>query len=372
MEIPSAAYQRVQRQLAPIRECDPEDRQLLYAKLKELIRGVTIRKIEGDLLKHILDLREDFGSVVYIADLSEQLGENHYPYPILHLLQKAEEREGRRRIIPGKTRIVETTSGSLGVSVGILTKALGYQDEIIIPDALSPARKHRVEEFNRHGTVTVSSSGPGFIKGMTIKLQERMKQMIEERATWHCLNHSRNPETIEGFRMIGEEIRKALPTDLKLDALACGEGNATSIHGIFGALSKDPRCENMVLTCFKDAAGPNEPVAMEGVGGQHGVDFPFIHTLPAHQLYEWKKSDWWDIYERHNKETVRPQTIGHSSAGSLQTIRRIIEQEHRTLNLLGLYYNKADTSGSTLVTSDTAMYLQNEQWSDGIQLSESR
>lgn len=366
--IHSAAYERLQAQLVPLQSIDPNDRNARHGKLDELIRGVSLREIRGDLLRHILDIREEYGSVAYIADLSEKLGENHYSYPILHLLRKAEFLARRRRIIPGQTRAVETSSGSLAASFGFLTNKLNIPNEIIVSEALPPARIFRVREFNNAGTVTIASAKDGFIAGMVNKLEERLKELRAAGIEHYCLNHSRNADTIEGFSIIGNEINEVLPASVQLDYGVFGKGNATSIHGIYSVLKRDPRHTKMQLACYRDAAKRGEIVSMIGVGGQQGVYFPFINSLPSHSEEELAKEDWKDIYERYNRGKKRKDTIGHSSAGNLAVIRKIIEEERRPLQLLGIFYDKADTTGNTVVTSEDAEYVNNETWSHGYNL----
>jgi cysteine synthase len=353
----SASYKRLHSRIQVLSSLDIEDSELMLRETEKIVQGTPLLEFQDEELQEILQIREHYGSRIFAKVLSETPGESHYDYCFPRLLFFLEQ---QGIISPQKTKhLIEPTSCNAGVSLSWVAKMKGYDTEIIIPEVLPTARASRVHE--EATSVTLASSDSGFIKGMNHKLKRRMVELRKANTDFYCPNHSEIEQTPQTFSVIGEEVNRQLPSDANLDVFIGALGNGTTIKGIAPALEK----EHQAIECvgFEDAG---EKVTLIGAGGRQGMQMRFVDELKESRLLvqQLQENDWKELFEGFNRGKKRKETIGHTSAAALSVARTLIQQRKQALNILVLFYDKADRYGHTIVRSDDSVYLGNENWSD--------
>lgn len=135
----------------------PTDRILFY---KQIYNGI------GNTPSYTVNLPNN--NTLYIkAEYFNSMGNNHYSrfwIPYLFLCEML------NIIVPGKTKIIEVTSGSSGISLSMACKLLGYDLTMVIPESLPNGRKDPMMENNAK-LIPVD----GYIDSCITKLQEIIK-----------------------------------------------------------------------------------------------------------------------------------------------------------------------------------------------------
>jgi cysteine synthase len=134
---------------------------------------------------------------------------------------EAAEAEGR--IEPGRTRIVEATSGNTGIALAFVCAAKGYELVLTLPQGMSRERESLLRLYGAHVDVTESLGGMG-------EAVEAANAMAREPDTFlpDQFSNPANPEAHR--RTTGPEIERAL--DGNVDVLVAGVGTGGTITGV--------------------------------------------------------------------------------------------------------------------------------------------
>ena len=139
---------------------------------------------------------------------------------------EAAEAEGR--IEPGRTTIVEATSGNTGIALAFVCAAKGYELAIFLPQGMSPRARGVVEALRRAGRDRRVDGRDG---------RGRRAPPASAAATGDALlpDQFSNPANPEAHRLgTGPEILKAL--DDKVDIFVAGVGTGGTITGVGEAI----------------------------------------------------------------------------------------------------------------------------------------
>ncbi len=161
-------------------------------------------------------------------------------------------------LIPGKTVIVEPTSGNTGIALAMVAAVKGYQCVLTMPESMSPERRAVLRAFGAKLVLTDPAKGmPGAI--------DRAKALLSEIPNSFMPQQFQNPANPEVHRnTTAEEIWE--DTDGKVDAMIAGVGTGGTITGVAQALKKR-KSEFKVIAVEPE----DSPVLSGGSPGKHVI-----------------------------------------------------------------------------------------------------
>jgi cysteine synthase len=167
----------------------------------------------------------------------------------------AAERDGA--IEPGRSVIVEPTSGNTGIALALVCAARGYELVLTLPEGMTRERTALLRTYGAEVHETPSLGG----MNEAVALAERV---VAERGGFmpQQFNNPANPEIHR--RTTAEEIWRDL--DGEVDALVCGVGTGGTITGV-GQVLKQRRPAVRVVAV--EPAG--SPVLSGGIPGPHKI-----------------------------------------------------------------------------------------------------
>ena len=179
----------------------------------------------------------------------------------------AAEAEGR--IEPGRTTIVEATSGNTGIALAFVCAARGYDLVLIMPQGMSRERESLLRLYGAEVQITESMGG------MT-EAVEAARRVASERGDSFIPDQFSNPANPEVHRRTtAEEIWRDL--DGRVDALVAGVGTGGTVTGAGGRLKElNP---DLLVMAVEPASSP---VLSGGQPGPHkiqGIGAGFVPTV---------------------------------------------------------------------------------------------
>jgi cysteine synthase A len=164
-------------------------------------------------------------------------------------------------ITPGRSVIVEPTSGNTGIALALVCAARGYHLVLTLPEGMS---KERSSLLRAYGAVVRETPSLG---GMD-EAVELAREIASERDAYmpQQFNNPANPEIHR--RTTAEEIWR--DTGGEVDALVCGVGTGGTITGV-GQVLKERRPEVHVVGVEPErspvlSGGPPGPHNIQGIG----------------------------------------------------------------------------------------------------------
>ncbi|HTQ68362.1 MAG TPA: cysteine synthase A [Solirubrobacteraceae bacterium] len=133
---------------------------------------------------------------------------------------EAAEAEGR--IEPGRTTIVEATSGNTGIALAFVCAAKGYELVLKLPQGMSRERESLLRLYGARVDITESMGGMGEAVEAARAMAERPDVFLPDQ-----FSNPANPEAHR--RTTGPEIARAL--DGEVDVLVAGVGTGGTITG---------------------------------------------------------------------------------------------------------------------------------------------
>jgi len=187
---------------------------------------------------------------------------------------EAAEAEGR--IEPGRTRIVEATSGNTGIALAFVCAAKGYELVLTLPQGMSRERESLLRLYGARVEITESLGGMG-------EAVEAARAMARE-ADVFLPDQFSNPANPEAHRRTtGPEIARAL--DGRVDVFVAGVGTGGTITGVGEYLREhvNPRLQVVAVEPRGSA------VLSGGIPGPHriqGIGAGFVPPVLNRELLD--------------------------------------------------------------------------------------
>lgn len=141
-----------------------------------------------------------------------------------------EDAERAGRITPGKTTIIEPTSGNTGIGLAMAAAVKGYRAIFTMPETMTVERRRVLLAF---GATIVLTPGTKGMKGAIAKAQ---KMVTETPGAWMPAQFD-NPANVEVHkRTTAIEVIEA--TEGRLDAFVAGVGTGGSVTGTGSTLKE--------------------------------------------------------------------------------------------------------------------------------------
>src|ERR1039458_5425586 len=158
----------------------------------------------------------------------------------------AAERAGR--IQPGKTVLIEPTSGNTGIALAFVAAVRGYKLILTMPDTMSLERRVLLLAL---GAQIVLTPGPRGMKGAILKAEE----LLASNPDAYMLQQFDNPANPKiHFETTGPEIWN--DTDGRVDFLISGVGTGGTITGVSEYIKPKKASFKAVAVEANDSAAP--------------------------------------------------------------------------------------------------------------------
>jgi cysteine synthase A len=171
----------------------------------------------------------------------------------------AAERAGQ--IEPGRTTIVEATSGNTGIALALVCAARGYELVLTLPQGMSRERTALLRQYGVRVEIVESMGGMGEAVAAARELARDADVFLPDQ-----FSNPANPEVHR--RTTGPEIVEAL--DGRVDALVAGVGTGGTITGVGEVLrARNPACRIVAVEPAASAVlsgQPPGPHRIQGIG----------------------------------------------------------------------------------------------------------
>ena len=177
-------------------------------------------------------------------------------------LAMIEAAEAAGKIRPGKTVLVEPTSGNTGIALAFVAAAKGYRIILTMPDSMSDERRKMLKLLGAELELTPAAQG---MRG-AIARAEQLLESFPDSFMPQQFDNPANPEIHR--RTTGEEIWR--DTGGRVDVVISGVGTGGTLTGVGSVLKPRKPTLRMVAVEPEDSAvlsgGPPGPHKIQGIG----------------------------------------------------------------------------------------------------------
>jgi S-sulfo-L-cysteine synthase (3-phospho-L-serine-dependent) len=148
--------------------------------------------------------------------------------PALHMIRRARERGDLR---PG-ARIVESTSGTLGLGLALAGIAYGHPVTLITDPGIEPMMTRMLRAYGAHvDTVEQPCSSGGWQEAR----RRRVRALLAEDPSAYCPDQYNNPDNVAAYAPLAHELLSQVG---RVDVLVCSVGTGGHSAGIAAELRR--------------------------------------------------------------------------------------------------------------------------------------
>lgn len=146
--------------------------------------------------------------------------------PALHMVEQARERGD---LCPGG-RIVESTSGTLGLGLALAGIAFGHPVTLVSDPGMEPLMYRLLRAY---GADVVTVDTPAVCGGWQQARRDRVAEVLAQHPGSWCPDQYNNPDNVAAYAPLADELRSQLG---HIDVLVCSVGTGGHSAGITRAL----------------------------------------------------------------------------------------------------------------------------------------
>ena len=287
-----------------------------YAELSKKIGETPLVKYKGEVAND---------NTIFIKRECDNPFGSHYDRVYLNLYKDWEENQG----LKSGMNVLETTSGSAGVSFSGIGKYLGYNCLVMVPEG-DQLQKRR-EAIKEQGAELILTPENEYINGFPSRILDNISKYNAK-----FLNHSmgrkgtNNEVTLNSL----EEIALETLNETSIDFYIAGIGNGSSVVGP-GRIFKKHNPEVKIIGYKPRNSGKSN---FPGLINQEGLDssiiIPFPHIREAEKLMDEEI-----LFEESGETLIKYEDLGKTSLVGISVALEIANRVSNK-NLLVLGYDK--------------------------------